>query len=85
MIAKLADISGGAVKSVAAAEATNRLDAIVDEAQLAIVIRRQDRDIAVKGKWRTTSDYDPGRSRRFWISGTRSPLKQPHADSLTNV
>ena len=39
---------GGPVKSVAATEAKNRLGAILDEAQREpIVIRRQDRDIAV--------------------------------------
>lgn len=47
IIAKLAD-SGGSLKSVAATEAKNRLGAILDEAQREpIVIRRQDRDIAV--------------------------------------
>jgi prevent-host-death family protein len=40
--------SGGFMKTVAATEAKNRLGAILDEAQREpIVIRRQDRDIAV--------------------------------------
>src|SRR5438477_4457895 len=47
IIAKVADI-GEAMKIVAATEAKNRLGAILDDAQREpIVIRRQDRDIAV--------------------------------------
>ena len=54
------------MKNVAATEAKNRLGAILDEAQREpVVIRRQDRDIAVVSRWPTTNDCGHGNMQAF--------------------
>jgi prevent-host-death family protein len=70
--------TNGRMKSIAATEVKNRPGAIVDAAQREpIVIRRQDRDIAVI---LSMADYDRLRSanvRAFLICVTRSPQTRP--------
>jgi hypothetical protein len=59
------------MKTVSDTEATNRLDAILDEAQRELtVIRRQGRTAPSFCRAGNTSAFVRRTSMRFWISGT---------------
>ena len=73
------------MKTVAATEAKNRLGAILDDAQREpVVIRRNDRDIAVV---LSMADYERLRSgsKPSWISGIKLRLKLPRMASPRNA